>query len=97
MVKIQCVVLNQGTIDNNTYSTPKGNTYMFFKKGWTDINDIDDIDYFLKAGNGMFFITKEQYDNEIKKNIMVKEIKTESTNIKTEEKQTKIKLKKQTK
>ncbi len=55
MAKIKCKTLDGGLIQSNTYKTPKGNSYLFEKSAPTEIKDKEDIEYFLKCGNGDYF------------------------------------------
>lgn len=50
---IKCQTLSNG-LRSNRYKTPKGNEYMFNYSSLTQINDEDDVLYFLNVGNDAF-------------------------------------------
>ena len=53
MAEIRCLTF--GLIEANTYTTPKGNSYLFQIGGPTRINDKEDIEFFLRCGGGALF------------------------------------------
>ena len=55
MVKVICLGLEGGVLLSNQYTTPKGNTYVFDKGIPTEVKDKEDLEYFLKCGNGKLF------------------------------------------
>ncbi len=50
MAKIICKTLQGGLISSNTYTSRKGNAYLFNRNSPTIINDKEDIEYFLQCG-----------------------------------------------
>ena len=55
MTRLKCITLETSSLESNTYKTPKGNEHLFLKGSYTEIPDQDDVDFFLRAGNGEFF------------------------------------------
>lgn len=67
MAKIICKTLDGSLLQSNQYATPKGNIYVFMKGIPTDVKDKDDIEFFLKAGNGELFERIDSVKKAIKK------------------------------
>ncbi len=88
MAKVRCKSLDGGLISSNRYKTPKGNEYLFEKAAPTRIDDKEDIDYFLRCGNGELFETVEPIKEAVKETVeKVKEkVKEKVTGEKAEKK-----------
>jgi hypothetical protein len=55
MAKLKCLDLESGLLQSNQYATPKGNTYLFHKGGFTEVKDSDDAKFFLGVRKGTAF------------------------------------------
>lgn len=88
MTKVRCKTLEGGLISSNRYKTPKGNEYLFDKAAPTRIDDKEDIDYFLRCGNGELFEVVEPVKEAVKETVeKVKEkVKEKITGEKAEKK-----------
>ena len=83
MAKIICKTLQGGLISSNTYTSRKGNAYLFNRNSPTIINDKDDIEYFLQCGGENTLFERLDKVKEVVKKVAEK-VKEAVTGEKTE-------------